>query len=141
MAEGSWKDPLSRRLARRAVTIPLYFALSGLSLGLLPITLPAAAVADLLRRDRFVLARCVLFFQWYLLCEVAGILRVAVEDETRVGRLSDDDFGIFLPNAGRGEARQMAAGLRSAVESYRFFGYGPDAPNPRVTVKGRLRSS
>ena len=48
--------------------------------------------------------------------KLAGILRVCVDDETLVGRLGDDDFAILLPDSGRGEARQLAAGLRSTVE-------------------------
>ena len=56
-----------------------------------------------------------------VLLKLAGILRVAVEDETRIYRLADDDFAILLPGAGRGDARQIAAGLRSTVERYRFF--------------------
>lgn len=65
------------------------------------------------------------------LCKLAGVLRVAVEDERRIARLGDDDFAVLLPRAGRGEARQVAAGLRSAVERWRSF----PAPHPG----GRLR--
>jgi diguanylate cyclase (GGDEF)-like protein len=56
-----------------------------------------------------------------VLQKLAGILRVCVDDETLIGRLGDDDFAILLPDSGRGEARQLAAGLRSTVERYRFF--------------------
>ncbi len=56
-----------------------------------------------------------------VLQKLAGILRVCVEDETLIARLGDDDFAILLPDSGRGEARQLAAGLRSTVERYRFF--------------------
>jgi diguanylate cyclase (GGDEF)-like protein len=56
-----------------------------------------------------------------VLQKFAGILRVTVEDESRLCRLGDDDFAILLPNSGRGEARQLAASLRSMVERYRFF--------------------
>jgi len=56
-----------------------------------------------------------------VLQKLAGILRVCVEDESRVCRLGDDDFAILLPTAGRGDARQLAANLRSTVERYRFF--------------------
>jgi len=72
--EPGWKDPFPRRLARRVLTVPLYFALCGLSLVLLPLLLVTAAVTDLLRRGPWVFTRCVLFFQWYLLCEVAGVV-------------------------------------------------------------------
>jgi diguanylate cyclase (GGDEF)-like protein len=56
-----------------------------------------------------------------VLQKLAGILRVCVEDESLIARLGDDDFAILLPDSGRGEARQLAAGLRSTVERYRFF--------------------
>jgi diguanylate cyclase (GGDEF)-like protein len=56
-----------------------------------------------------------------VLQKLAGILRVCVEDETLIGRLGDDDFAILMPHSGRGEARQLAAGLRSTVERYSFF--------------------
>jgi uncharacterized protein (TIGR02266 family) len=66
---------------------------------------------------------------------LAGILRVAVRDETRIFRLGDDDFAILMPGAGRGDARQQAAALRSIVQRYRFF--GPEATvaaEPPVTL-------
>ena len=56
-----------------------------------------------------------------VLQKFAGILRVTNEDESRLCRLGDDDFALLLPNAGRGEARQLAASLRSQVERFRFF--------------------
>ena len=72
--DGVWQDPLPVRLARRAVTVPLYFALCAFSLALLPLLLVVAAAADLIRGGPWVFTRCVLFFQWYLLCELAGLL-------------------------------------------------------------------
>lgn len=57
-----------------------------------------------------------------VLAEVANILRVNIGDENLLGRLGDDDFGILLPEAGRGEARQIAATLRSTVERHQFQG-------------------
>lgn len=74
MPSEAWKDPWLRRLVRRSVTVPLYFGLCALSLVLLPALLPLAAVTDLLRGGPWVFSRCVLLFQWYLLCEVAGLL-------------------------------------------------------------------
>jgi diguanylate cyclase (GGDEF)-like protein len=56
-----------------------------------------------------------------VLQHLAGILRVSVDDEQRIYRIGDDDFAILLPNAGRGDARQIAASLRSTVERYRLF--------------------
>ncbi|MCP3981506.1 MAG: diguanylate cyclase [bacterium] len=55
-----------------------------------------------------------------ILHRLAGILRVAAPENSSIARLGDDDFAILLPRAGRGEARQLAAGLRSTVERYRF---------------------
>jgi 1-acyl-sn-glycerol-3-phosphate acyltransferase len=86
--EGGWKDPFPKRLARRIVSIPLYVALCGLLLAALPVLLPIAVVVDLVRRDRLVLARCLLFFQWYLICEVVGLavafaILVATRDRER----------------------------------------------------------
>jgi len=72
-SRGGWKDSFPKRLARRIVSIPLYVALCGLLLVSLPVLLTLSLVLDLARRDRFVLTRCLLFFQWYLLCEVVGI--------------------------------------------------------------------
>lgn len=66
--------------------------------------------------------------------KIAGILRVAVEDESCIARLGDDDFAILMPGGGRGDARQLAASLRSTVERFRFFeGPGP-ASKPEVTI-------
>jgi uncharacterized protein (TIGR02266 family) len=56
-----------------------------------------------------------------VLRKIGGILRAAVEDEDSVARLQEDDFALLLAGAGRGEARQVAARLRSAVERFRFF--------------------
>ena len=68
-----------------------------------------------------------------LLAKVADILRVSVPDETQVCRLHDDDFAILLPKAGRGTARQLAAGIRSTVERYPFF-EGEQGSERRITV-------
>ncbi len=59
---------------RRAVTIPLYFLLLASLAVLLPVIVPAAAAADLVRRRRHATLRCVAFVLLYLSCEVAGIL-------------------------------------------------------------------
>ena len=68
-----------------------------------------------------------------VLQKLAGILRVTVEDEDRIARLSGDDFAILIPGGGRGESRQLAAAVRSTVERFRFFPGGvPDMP--RVTI-------
>jgi diguanylate cyclase (GGDEF)-like protein len=74
----------------------------------------------------------------HVLQKFAGILRVTVEEESRLCRLGEDDFAILLPNSGRGEARQLAASLRSLVERFRFFssddGLDVGQTPPAVTV-------
>jgi diguanylate cyclase (GGDEF)-like protein len=69
-----------------------------------------------------------------VLSKVAGILRVIVDDDAMIARLGDDDFAILLPGSGRGEARQLAAGLRSAVERYQFFQNEDEEDRTRVTL-------
>jgi 1-acyl-sn-glycerol-3-phosphate acyltransferase len=62
-----------RPWARRAVTIPGYLTLFAAALLLLPVAAPLAAISDLARGSRFAAARAMLFFVWYLGCEVAGL--------------------------------------------------------------------
>ncbi len=69
-----------------------------------------------------------------VLRKLAGILRVSVRDENRIFRMADDDFAVLMPGAGRGEARQQAAGLRSTVERYRIFVDGRDSSETRLTL-------
>jgi len=69
-----------------------------------------------------------------VLRKLAGILRVTADDESRIARLGDDDFGVLLTNGGRGEARQIAAALRSKVERYRFFRTEESGQLPQVTI-------
>ncbi len=69
-----------------------------------------------------------------VLRKLAGILRVTVEDESRIARLGDDDFAVLLTDGGRGEARQIAAALRSKVERYRFFRAEESGQIPQVTI-------
>jgi diguanylate cyclase (GGDEF)-like protein len=64
-----------------------------------------------------------------ILLKLAGILRASVDAGIFVARLGDDDFAVLLAGAGRGEARQFAARLRSTVERFRFSGLNhPDGP-------------
>lgn len=65
-----------------------------------------------------------------VLKKIGGILRVTIEDERRIARLGNDDFGVLLRGAGRGEARRQASALRSMVERFRFLS---DSDTP-VTV-------
>jgi 1-acyl-sn-glycerol-3-phosphate acyltransferase len=66
-------DPTLQRWGRRAVTIPLYALLLCLSLAALPVTLAAAAAIDTVRGSPWALSRCILFFVFYLGCELIGI--------------------------------------------------------------------
>ena len=68
-----------------------------------------------------------------VLRKLAAILAAAVHDDDLVGRLEEDDFALFLPGIGRGEARRISAGIRSTVERYRFFD-GEDHERRRVTL-------
>jgi len=58
---------------RRALTVPLYHLLWLVVVGLLPLVVPVALAVDVVRRDRWILIRCVAFFTLYLSCEVIGI--------------------------------------------------------------------
>ncbi len=69
-----------------------------------------------------------------VMLKLAGILRASVDDERRLSRLGEDDFAILLPDAGRGEARQFAARLRSTVERFRFLGARRAESSVRVTL-------
>ena len=69
-----------------------------------------------------------------VLRKLAGILRVTVEDESHIARLGDDDFAVLLTASGRGEARQIAAALRSKVERYRFLPTEESEQIPQVTI-------
>lgn len=73
------REPMLSRLGRRAVTLPLYFALAAVVWLGLPVLVPLAALLDLLRGGRpWILLRCILFFAWYLACETAGIVASGV---------------------------------------------------------------
>lgn len=65
-----------------------------------------------------------------VLRRMAGILRVAIGNENRICRLGDDDFAVLLPDAGRGEARRIASGIRTTVAGYRFH----DSEEIEITV-------
>lgn len=65
---------------------------------------------------------------------IGGIIRAASEGEESAARLKDDDFALLLTGSGRGEARQVAARLRSTVERFRFFGTRDEANPIQVTL-------
>ncbi len=70
-----------------------------------------------------------------VLKRIAGILRASVEDERGLARVGEDEFALWLPGAGRGEARQVAARVRSTVERFRFFGLeGPPAGTVTLSI-------
>lgn len=51
--------------------------------------------------------------------KLAALLRTRFDD-ARIFRIDEDDFGVVLPDCGRGDARQVAAGIRSTLERFRF---------------------
>jgi diguanylate cyclase (GGDEF)-like protein len=57
-----------------------------------------------------------------VLQKLAGILRVCVDDESRLCRLGDDDFAILLPDAGRGDAPELLERAREALDEARLMG-------------------
>lgn len=65
---------------------------------------------------------------------LAGILRTAVEADTDIGRLGDDDFAILLDGGTRSEARQVAAAIRAKVERYDFNHKRSVGESPQLTV-------
>jgi uncharacterized protein (TIGR02266 family) len=69
-----------------------------------------------------------------LLRKLAGILRATVREQDLVARLGEDEFAVLLPRAGRGDARQIAARLRSTVERFRFFAAQEDEKPVGVTL-------
>jgi 1-acyl-sn-glycerol-3-phosphate acyltransferase len=60
--------------ARRAVTLPSLALATSIWLLLLPLTLVAAAAADLVRGGPWPLLRCVVYLTIYLVCEVVGVV-------------------------------------------------------------------
>ena len=64
------------RWRRRAVSLPAYLLLTLLVVGLLPVLLPAAFVADLLRRSRLAAVRCLLVLAWPAWLRVLTLLPV-----------------------------------------------------------------
>ena len=66
--------------------------------------------------------------------KLAGIFRATVGHDEEIFRVGDDDFAVLLANAGRGEARQTAARLRSTVERFRFFQIRDDKNTFQVTL-------
>jgi 1-acyl-sn-glycerol-3-phosphate acyltransferase len=64
--------------ARRALTLPSLLLVTVAWVSLLPITLAAAAVADLARGGPWPVVRCCVYFTLYLSCEAAGVVAAFV---------------------------------------------------------------
>jgi 1-acyl-sn-glycerol-3-phosphate acyltransferase len=61
-------------LSRRLLTVPAFLLLALLGLAAAPLWIPALAVVDWIRSGPKAALRCGLFFEFYFLCESAGIL-------------------------------------------------------------------
>jgi 1-acyl-sn-glycerol-3-phosphate acyltransferase len=66
------------RWGRRAIVLPVLALLTVGAVLLLPFLLAAAAIGDVLRPRRWALVRCTIFFVYYLLCEVVGVVAAFV---------------------------------------------------------------
>ena len=77
-AGAAGSDPLLARFARRLITIPAYFAICLLAIVTAPLWIPLAALADARRKQTKAALRCLVFFTFYLHCEVAGIVASTV---------------------------------------------------------------
>jgi len=64
---------------------------------------------------------------------VAGVLSATVRQTDAVARLGDDEFGVLLMGAGRGDSRQVGGRIRTAVESFGFQD-APGITDVEVTV-------
>lgn len=71
---GLGRDPWWSLWKRRALTIPLYFILCGVTLVFCPVLFPLAVVFDAFRSSKWALVRTLAFLVLYLVCEVLGIL-------------------------------------------------------------------
>jgi len=67
------QESRAQRWSRRGLSLPLYTVLGVTVTALLPVLLGAAAIADAVRRSPWVLVRAVLFFAFYLYCELIGV--------------------------------------------------------------------
>lgn len=123
-------DPPLQRWSRRAVTIPLCMLLLGLSLATLPFTLAATATIDGLRGSRWAFTRSILFFVFYLGCELGGIVAAAAIWSAGLAaprsRYLDWNFGLQCWWARTlFAAAQRLFGVRLDVEGLDDLGAGP----------------
>lgn len=68
------QESWAQRWSRRALSLPLYTLLGVTVTALLPLLLAVAAIVDAARRSPWVLVRAVLFFAFYLWCELVGVV-------------------------------------------------------------------
>lgn len=125
---GGVHDPLTGLLRSRPFRIRLEAAIDAAREAARPVALVLADI-DRFRRindDRGRAAGDLALRQF------ADLVRVLVGDEADIGRVGYDDVAVLLPRSGRGEARQVAATLRSTVERHAF---GDDERDPiRMTL-------
>lgn len=72
------RESPAARWGRRVVTLCLYPALFAAYLLVLPVALPVFAVVDVVRGTRLAATRAFVFFGYYLVCELVGILAAAL---------------------------------------------------------------
>lgn len=117
------------RLARRALTIPLWLVACVLAVAALPLLLPVVLVLDVATDRRLPRTRLVLFAVAYLLCEALGILAALALWPTtlgdrarmlRVHRTVQDLWATALLESGR-----ALFGLRFAVAGEDALPAGP----------------
>lgn len=75
---GAPDESFSQTWLRRAVTVPLFYALWALAILTLPLTLFGAAVYDLAKDRRFPAVRTILMFAVFLTAEVVGVTRATL---------------------------------------------------------------
>jgi 1-acyl-sn-glycerol-3-phosphate acyltransferase len=74
----AWREPWRTRWARRSITLVAYPAgLAVYSLIVLPL-LPLLLAVDVVRRSHFAITRASVFFGYYLVCEIGGLLAAAL---------------------------------------------------------------
>lgn len=67
-----------------------------------------------------------------VLSAAAGAMRAALRRSDLIGRLGGEEFAVFLPDAGRAEAEQLAHRLRKAISDLSIA--SESGPPVRITV-------
>ncbi len=118
---------------RRAMTLPSLLLVTAFWLTLLPLTLLAAALGDLIRGGPWPLVRCVAYLAVYLVCETLGVLAAAVVWLTS-GPWTGREHRIFLRRNvalqswwanSLYRAAERLYGLRTVVEGDAVVAPGP----------------